>query len=162
MKVQVSSAANHVHYIFTLTQRSLRMPSNSTDTVSVPCRCPIRPIQRRGGHNIPRKVHIGLQEGTSHSFILPAQLPVARILLFGENLTCEIGRSSPIWDPSSAKFCPIEKWSYRCFLRRQMQYTHLHFRKDLLPYIDNSSKRHFAVYSLLSDAFLSSIWRIQK
>lgn len=44
----------------------------------------------------PRIVRIGVQLGMFHSLTLPDQLPVARIWLFGENLTCEIGRSSPI------------------------------------------------------------------
>lgn len=44
----------------------------------------------------PRNVRIGVQLGMFHSLTLPDQLPVTRIWLLGENLTCEIGRSSPI------------------------------------------------------------------
>lgn len=44
-----------------------------------------------------------MHDGTFHSFTFPAQLPVARIALFGEKRTCEIGRSSPICEPRFVK-----------------------------------------------------------
>ena len=51
----------------------------------------------------PANVDIGVHAGTFHSLTLPDQLPVASILLSGENRTWTIGRWSPIWEPKFAK-----------------------------------------------------------
>lgn len=39
--------------------------------------------------------------------------------------------------------------------------AYLDLSEHLLPDVDNALERHLAIYSLLSEAFLSSIWRIQ-
>jgi hypothetical protein len=54
--------------------------------------------------NIPLNDLISVQAGTFHSLTVPDQLPVAKTSLFGAKRTCDIGRSSPIWEPRLAYF----------------------------------------------------------
>lgn len=104
---------------------------------------------------VPRNVRMGLHDGTSHNLTFPVQLPVARIWLLGANLTWAIGRSSPIWEPNSAKFCEDIRTG-NC--QKGNRQAYLDLRKYFLAYVKNTLQRHFAVYSLLSDSFLSSTW----
>jgi hypothetical protein len=53
--------------------------------------------------HLPANVDIGVHAGTFHNLTFPDQLPVASILLLGENRTCAIGRWSPICEPKFAK-----------------------------------------------------------
>lgn len=107
------------------------------------------------GIDAPRNVRIGVQDGTFQSLILPAQLPVAKIALFGEKRTCDIGRSSPIWEPRFAKAC---RYRLRCSQEVicEGENTRLYISKHLLAYVEDATERHLAIYALLGDSFLSS------
>lgn len=81
------------------------------------CGCQARPPTRslwplesydvddsKADENIPRNERTSVQAGTFHNLTVPDQLPVASISLLGANRTCDIGRSSPIWEPRFANF----------------------------------------------------------
>jgi hypothetical protein len=85
------------------------VPSYTTNPIRVACdsiasQHPTRPIQ---ASDLPLIVDLKVQSGIFHRRAFPVHEPVSRNLLFGEYRTCEIGRSSPIWEPSWVKPCVV-------------------------------------------------------
>jgi len=99
----VSPTTDDVERGFRLRYCSLRVPCDASNFIAVCCRRGSDGWFSHQQVRLPANVDIGVHAGTFHNLTFPDQLPVASILLLGENRTCTIGRWSPICEPRFAK-----------------------------------------------------------
>jgi hypothetical protein len=136
------------------------MPRNTTNTIIVTCKAH-QNLDKMLGHNdsIPRNERNGVQEGTFQSFIMPDQLPVTRISLFGAKRTCDIGRSSPICDPRLAYLCGQGKCQKKCKDSRNVYVAPLLPQKPFCEYQLSAQEASCCLSAAGRLAFELWIWK---